>query len=401
MTAPSTDPLAATYVRLAHGLDAHVKQQGGYFIDGYGGPAEWADHSLRRLETLQQEAQQLDALIAAEPDPQRRPFLEAQARAMHTTLQLLAGERLPYSEEVRRLFDIEPLRVPEATFEAALAQLDAALPGSGALTGRSEQLRQRVALPHGDILRMSAPILETLRRRTRQLLPLPDDEDFSIGLVSNQPWSGYNWPLGNFRSRIDINTDLPVLLPSLPDLLAHEGYPGHHTEHALKELHLARERGWAEHTLQLISAPECVVSEGIAVNALHAVMPEQEVEGWLTGELSREAGLDPSDVAAWLHSARASEQLSGVGGNAAWLLHQEGRPEAEVLEYLMTYSASTEERARQTLRFISSPAGRAYVYTYSVGGRLVREAMQAGDPQAVFRQLLTRPVTPGQLAAGL
>lgn len=43
-----------------------------------------------------------------------------------------------------------------------------------------------------------------------------------------------------------INVDLPVWSHRLPDLVAHELYPGHHTEHAWKEHALVRGRGILE-----------------------------------------------------------------------------------------------------------------------------------------------------------
>jgi len=393
MTASST---AEAYVRLAHGIDAHAPG----FIDGYGGPAEWADQGVKPLPELNAQAERLAEQVAGESDPERARFLRVQVRAMQTMLRLLSGEKMAYTDEARGLFDIVPLRTPEATFTAAHSALDAALPGIGDLTERLDALRRRVAVPQYDILKVAAPILEALRTRAGGLLPLPEGEDFSIELVSDKPWGGYNWPLGNFRSRIDINTDLPVALTGLPDLLAHEGYPGHHTEHALKELHLARQKNWLEHSIQLINAPECVVSEGIAVNALRAVMSQGEVAAWLTGELSALAGLDAGDVAAMLAANQALDGLEGVSGNAAWLLHGEERSEAEVLDYLQTYALSTPERAHQTVRFITAPNMRAYIYTYSVGGELVRRAMETEGAQAAFRRLLTHPITPGELAQG-
>ncbi len=395
MTAPTSTRLAETYVRLAHGIGAHSEG----FIDGYGGPEEWADAVLRPLPELNAQADSLADLVAAEPDADRARFLKVQLRAMQTMLRLLGGENLPYADEVRGLYDISPLRTPESTFEAAHAALHSALPGSGSLTGRLDALRNRVAVQRADVLKVAAPILHELRQRTATLLPLPEGEDFSIGLVQDKPWGGYNWPLGNFHSRIDINVDLPVSLTGLPDLLAHEGYPGHHTEHALKELHLSRKLGWQEHSIQLLGAPECVVSEGVAMNALQAVMTRDEVDAWLTGELSALAGVDAGDVSAMLAAGRAMDGLEGVPGNAAILLHEEGRTEAELLDYFQTYALSTPDRARQSLKFISNPSFRAYIFTYSVGGELVRRAMEAGDRQEVFRRLLTRPVTPGELSA--
>ncbi|GAA5511949.1 hypothetical protein Dcar01_00663 [Deinococcus carri] len=403
---PAPDP-AERYIRLAHALDAHSEG----FIDGYGGPQDWADRTRRDPAELRAEAQALLDEVSGVEDEARRAFLTVQVRAMHTLARRLAGETLPYADEVRGLYDIDPVRADTADLEAALGALDAALPGSGSLNEREEALRSRVVLLKDDILRVAQPILSTLRERTRERFGLPEGEDFSIGLVSDKPWTGYNWPLGNLRSRIDLNTDLPLLLPDLPDLLAHEGYPGHHTEHATKEARLVRERGWLEHGIQLINAPECVVSEGIAVNARAAVMSREELEAWLTGELVGMAGLDPDDVRAYLAASRAREGLKSVSGTAALMLHEDGAPEAEVLAFLRRYAVVSEDRARQSLRFISQPNFRAYIFTYSVGGDLVFQSsapFDAVDPKGqtggrkeagmmTFARLLREPVTPGQL----
>ncbi len=385
--------LAQTYIQLAHAIDAHLPG----FIDGYGGPDAWADRSVRPPAELLQRAEALLEEVQALPDAARRRYLEAQVRAMRTQARVLAGEALTYVEEVRGTYDIEPERAPEAEFEAALSALDASLPGSGDLIAREGVLRDRVTVPKADILRVAGPILAVLRERTRATYGLPDGENFSAELVEGKPWGGYNWPLGNYQSRIDINTDLPTLLPNLPGLLAHEGYPGHHTEHALKEEHLARARGWAEFSMQLLQAPECVVSEGIATQALDAVMTPGEVEGWLTGDLAALARLDPDDVRAYLHATRAREQLGRVNGNAALLLHQEGAGEAEVLAYLQHYGARTDAQARKQLEFLQAPASRTYTFTYSVGSALLERLFARGDRQVWFRRLLTEPVTPGLL----
>ena len=385
------DDLARRYIRLAHALDAHTPG----FIDGYGGPAALADRTVRPATQLMDEARQLQADVQHEPDSLRRAFLVAQTRAMHTLARMLAGERLPYAEEVHGLYDIEPVRADLSELDAALKELDAALPGRGSLEEREEALRSRVTVAPGELLRVADPILTELRRRTAQHFGLPEGENFSIGLVTNKPWGGYNWPLGNLQSRIDINIDLPVTLTGLPDLLAHEGYPGHHTEHAVKEARLVRELGWFEHGIQLINAPECVVSEGIAVNALDAVMTPGEVAEWLTGDLAGVAGIDPTAVREALRLAQLKEKFKGVSGHAAMMLHADGAPEKEVLDFFRHYGAATPERAQKSLDFIAQPTFRAYIFTYSVGGRLVKEALQRGA--VTFGQLLSTPLTPGAL----
>ena len=388
--------IAERYIRLAHAIDAHSEG----FIDGYGGPAEWADRTPRDPAALKAEAEALIDEVGGVEDEARRAFLLVQARAMHTMTRRLTGAPLPYAEEARGLYDIEVPVADRAALDAALRDLDAALPGTGSLPERDAALRGRLAVREADLLRVSAPILDELRGRTRERFGLPEGENFTIGLVRDKPWGGYNWPLGNLQSLIEINTDLPVLLPALPDLLAHEGYPGHHTEHATKEARLVRGKGWREHSVQLINAPECVVSEGIAVNALRAVMDEAEVEAWLTGDLAALTGLDPEDLRAFLAAERARRGLGGVSGEAARMLHGEGAGEAEVLDFIRTYAVASEERARQTLRFIRVPNMRSYIFTYSVGGDLVRRYV-AKEGHAGFARLLTEPVTPGELRAAV
>ena len=41
-------------------------------------------------------------------------------------------------------------------------------------------------------------------------------------------------------------------------------YPGHHTEHAVKEQLLIRDHGAIEEGIQLVPTPQAVLSEGIA-----------------------------------------------------------------------------------------------------------------------------------------
>lgn len=387
--------VAERYIRLAHAIDAH--QEG--FIDGYGGPPEWADRTLRPPAELLREAADLQQAVEDVPEAERRDWLRVQARAMHTLCRLLNGETLPFAEEVRGLYDVAPLTAGREELEQALKEYDHTLPGHGTLSERLEALRRRVEVPDEQVLAVAGPILDELRSRTRQRFGLPEGENFTIHLVRGKPWGGYNWPLGNLQSRIDINTDFPVVLAALPDLLAHEGYPGHHTEHATKEAELVRGLGWQEHQLQLINAPECVVSEGIATRALDMVMTRQEVDDWLTGELAQAARVHPDDVRALLAANRARENIRHVNGTAAHLLLAEGAPEQEVVDFLKRFNAVSEERARHTLNFIRQYRG--YVYTYSVGHQLVGEHIQArgiqGRSTEGFRELLTRPRTPGQL----
>jgi hypothetical protein len=60
----------------------------------------------------------------------------------------------------------------------------------------------------------------------------------------------------------------------IPTVVAHEAYPGHHTERVMKEDKLYLGEGRLEHSIALSNTPSALVSEGIATNALQAVASE-------------------------------------------------------------------------------------------------------------------------------
>src|SRR5262249_2754840 len=156
---------------------------------------------------------------------------------------------------------------PEAVFDAAIAELDALLPGEGDVRERMIAWRKRYVVETETARQMIGLITAETRRRTAAFVALPAGEEIETTFVQDKPWSGYNWYPGEYRWGVEVNPDLPIHAHTLIPLLAHEGYPGHHTEHSLKEQILYRDHGYGEHAIQLINTPECVISEGIATLA--------------------------------------------------------------------------------------------------------------------------------------
>lgn len=370
------------------------------FVDSYHGPddlpaiAEQADPARALAE--------LDAAIATLDDIVRRHYLETQARALQMAARVAAGEAVPYREQVRDSFDIEPEWVDEQLFESAHAMLDLLLPGSGSLVERRASYRQQFNLPVDAILPLAEGLLSELRARTQAMVALPQGESVVLRLVTDEPWSGYNWYLGDLASSIEINTDLPVRLNSLPDLLAHEAYAGHHTEHILKDAGLLGDRGYGEAAIALLTSPQAVVSEGIATMALSVLTPPEEQAEWLRTYAYGPAGLDV-DVESDLAIQRAGESLAAVTGNAALLIHDRGRSVNDAVEYIARYGLRPEDEARKLMQFLTHPLFRTYTFTYAVGEELVRGFLQSRpDFQTGFTSLLTEQWTPSRLrgAAG-
>jgi hypothetical protein len=387
------DTIAQQYVELAHDIE---RLDPGY-IDGYYGEEQWKGTG-RSLEAMTVAVESLSQAIVAVHNVERRTFLTAQVNAMKTKIGLLRGEPISYAAEVRGLYDVEPVRIPESSFDEAIATLDTLLPGSGTIEEREQAFRRQFVVDPDKLPLLLDVIIDELRQRTLALVDLPEGDGFETRMVNNEPWSAYNWYLGNYQSRVDINTDLPTYLVWLPDLIAHEAYPGHHTEHVMKEKllwHIA-ERG--EHTVLLINAPECVINEGIATRARKIVMGDDELVEWLEHDLAPLAGLTGVPIREMLAITKARRNFRSISNNAALLLYAEGATEDEVVAYIQRYRLATEQEARKTLSFIKHPNFRSYGFTYTAGADLLDALFEKkGTPREWFRRLLTEPITPGVL----
>ena len=239
-----------------------------------------------------------------------------------------------------------------------------------------------------------ASLVGDLRERTQRAFGLPDGESVEFELVKNQPWSGFNYYLGNLKSRVAINTDLPVLSTSLAHLVAHEAYPGHHTEHSRKEVGLVRRRHCYEESIFLVGTPQCLLAEGLADLGLEIVMgrrPEQ-----LIAEHFRPLGIpyDPDVVGV---VAEAGEALQAVRANAAFRLHEDGASPDVVAEEVARLGLLPKARAEKSIEFLMDPTWRSYISCYVEGLPLCRSYVQ-GLPER-FERLITEQLIPSDLAA--
>ena len=391
------------YVLLAFRMDKAIRKfTESRFVDYYYGPPEWkaeaeaekpADELVRDAMSLE------DTLVEQGFEAHRAIYLEKQVEALETVCRKLNGETFSLEEEVLRCFDIHPERIPESQFEQGLALLDEALQGDESLPDRLQGWRNRYQLVQeksGLLLNFMQRAAAESLRRTQAFVNLPADEGIEVQMVSDKVYMGENWYLGNYRSRVELNTDLPTALNGLLDFMCHEGYPGHHTEFVLKEQRLFRERGYLEQSIFPIISPQSVISEGIATSACELIFSPEEAEQWLAEHIYPEAGIEP-DTVDIAKLRKALELLEyPVGGNAAFLLH-EGRSDDEVMKYLIKYSMLPDEEVLKYLEFLKVPFQQAYIFTYFYGRQLIKPWLQRPDRLTRFHRFLTEQVYPSEL----
>jgi hypothetical protein len=265
------------------------------------------------------------------------------------------------------------------------------LPGDGDLAGRYRSWTEQQVLPGDKLLHATTRFADNLRSRTVELFGLPDGESAELEAVRNEPWAAFNYYLGKRRSRVVINTDLPVYSFRLPELVAHELYPGHHTEHAWKEALVVDERNDLTETIFLVGTPQSTVSEGIASLAPEIIGAHATAQA-----VYDDLGV-PFDAETAGRVGAAREQLEGIAVNAALLLHEDGRSREDVVDYIERWSLAPRDHAEKRVEFITHPTWRAYISTYTSGYELCKRWV-AGDVQR-FRRLLTEQLSTHDLAA--
>lgn len=406
-TLPAMNRAAEHYVKLVLAMGEHDAD----YVDAFYGPAEWRTEAKKEaisLDEIRSRAGMLaDELRTLRPPASERlvelrhNYLLRQTEALLSRARYLGGTIMSFDEESKALYDAVAPRRSEAGFETVLATLDRELPGAGPLAARLDAFRKDFVIPREKLDEVFRAAIDGCRARTLRHIELPAGESFTVEYVTNKSWSGYNWYQGNFKSLIQVNTDLPVSIDRAVDLACHEGYPGHHVYNVLLEKNLVRDRGWVEFSVYALFSPQSLIAEGSANYGIDVAFPQSERIEFEKRTLFPLAGLDETRVERYYRIQELVSKLSYAGNEAA-RRYLDGQISADqAAEYLVKYGLYAPDRARQRIRFMDQY--RSYVINYNLGKDLVREHVEsrAGENSKkrwdVFREILSTPTLPSRL----
>ena len=403
--ATNLNEIAEAYVKLVLAMGQHDPD----YVDAYYGPPEWKKQAKKPLEAIALEAVRLrDQLgkipkLGAEMERLRNAHLTKQLSALEARVRILKGERLSFDEESQALYDVIAPRFSESHFQEILASLEAKLPGEGPLLQRYENWRQAFVIPRDKLDTVFQLAIKACRERTLAHIKLPPNENFSVEYVSNKPWGGYNWYQGNYRSVIEVNTDLPVYIDRAIDLAAHEGYPGHHVYNVLLEKNLLQDRGWIEFSVSPLFSPQSLIAEGTANFGREVVFTKAERLAFEKQVIWPAAGIDPSRAEEFYAVQDLLKKLSHATNEAARKYVDGDIDTNGVATWLQENALMDEKRAKQQAKFIDKY--RSYIVNYNLGEDMVRNYIEkrSGTEQQTekrwreFEQLLASPRLPGDI----
>jgi len=406
----SMNTIAEQYVRLVLAVGQHDAD----YVDAFYGPAQWKADAERQKLPLSQIDADADRLIGQIPELSaadrrdslivlRREYLRRQLEALRARLRMLQGAKLTFDEESQALYDAVAPVHPESFFAATLAELARLLPGSGPLVERFDAYRQKFIIPPDRLTRVFDLAIAECRSRTLPHVRLPASETFTVEYVTNKSWSGYNWYQGNYRSLIQVNTDLPIYIDRAIDLACHEGYPGHHVYNALLEQRLVRDRGWVEFSVYALFSPQSLIAEGTANYGIEVAFPGDERIKFERDVLYPAAGLDVSQAAQYGRIQALTDRLAYAGNEAARKYLNGELDRAQTAAWLAKYAMTSPARAEQRTRFYDTY--RSYVINYNLGKDLVKQFVESREGVSTrserrweeFVQLLASPRLPSGL----
>jgi len=393
------------FLFLALRIDKHTK---GY-VDFYFGPENIKENveneSLTSPYKLLNDCNDLIKQLEVQGyDKSREHYIVKLLTAMKTFIEGLIGIEISVDEQFLRLYDVALKPVKESEFENLKREFNKAYGDFKDLGTRMNSLRVMRKVPESKAYYLFKKALKIVKIRTEDLFQdlLPKKEKILIKLVGNNDssevikWNFYNYYLGNFTSRIEMNPSYGIYWTSILSSAAHEGYPGHHTQFILNEEKLYRELNQFEHSVLIFQSPKLIISEGIADLALSVLFTDQEaVEIGLREFCPDSSKEDSLDVL--IAQNRVRGKISLFWYNFAYRALIDKYSTKQLLQYGSQFEIFSEEDIKNQIKRFSNPVYSKNAFSYNLGIKIIKQ--KYGDIPSIkdFQNLLINPILPSDL----
>ena len=365
----------------------------------YDDPTMLANYSLQKIQPMAPE-QIVDAARSVKAKIRDFPgreglYMNGMIDAFEMFARILAGDNIPYKDAVRVMQQVELRPIPTDQFERLKEAAEKSLTDLGYKGSVGEKVRawlEETALPGDQVSAYSENLIRLAKEMTEKkniVKMAPGDGIDAVKTVRGVFWSGNSKYLGKFRGQLTFNIDKPWSVPTFGNILCHEAYPGHQAFYShWDDLYLQGKLPLEGSFYSTAGNPADPMFEGSPECGLHFL-------GWddfrvetpeITDEQKRisAAGRDVLDL------QRMYQQ------QAAYMVHVEGAPQEDAIQYMMKDGIMKRVEAENTLRFATHPVQKYYYPSYYYGHWLVYElyeAMPEDKKGAFFRLLYDRPHT--------
>jgi len=300
----------------------------------------------------------LEQRAEALPEPDRRSYYRQACQSAQAFLAWRAGA-LPFTGQIADFLHVPAAPASDAELETLRREMRALLLGMGYhgdLAAQCAAWEARNRVPPDEVPGVLAELLDEAWERTaaRIELPAPKSDGMRVTAVSGVP---FNARCDYLRRQVELNVDPILTRPALKHLAVHECYPGHYVQFKLRETWYRAGKAPADGLLSVVNTASSCTFEGIADNGLRVI-------DWIAGDDDRFAAL-------------MTRYRAGIGTAAAWRLHAQGWPAAQVEEWLRGQTlVGGEGWVANRMRFIAAPQRCALIWSYWWGEAAVAPAWE-------------------------
>jgi hypothetical protein len=350
------------------------------------------DSLLNEVDKLNTDIKAIE-LSMRDTNLNRAKWLSAQLLAFSRRIKIFAGEYTTFDEESKELFGVKTPVYSETYYKSLVAQIDILLPGRGPIGYRFQKLAHKFIIPKNKVDLIFKATISESQKRTLKHIELPATESLTLEYVTNKSWGAYNWYKGDYKSVVQINTDLPISISQVIDVGSHESYPGHHVYNMLLEKNLYRDKGFVELSIYPGFSPQSVIAEGSANYGIELVFPGDEKIAFTKNVLLPMAGLDSSGVTTYFKALEIMSKLDYAKNDAAKGIINGTMSIKDAVRLL-----GSGPVAENQIRFIKQ--FRSYVINYNYGKDIVKNYIerQPGAMQSsarrweLYEKLLTNEI---------
>ena len=398
---PKLSKFGEDFLLLTLRIDKHIN---GY-VDFYFGPEKLRQivnhESITAPNTLLSDSNNLIKQLGAQGySKERERYIEKLLVAMKSSIEVLLGSKISVKDQFIKLYDVDLQPAKETELDNLKGEYEEAYKGYGSLEERMNKLRITRKVPESKVFKFFKKAVDITEKQTKKLFIdlLPKEESVIIDVVNTSEkvkWSCYNWYMGKYMSRIEVNPNYQMYWTVLLSFSSHEAYPGHHTEFAVKEERLYHELNQFEHSLLILHSPKLVVSEGIANKAISVLFSNQEVAEIGLKEFCSEPLKDvPLEELELQDIVKAKIPIFWY--NFAYHALVDKYNEKDLMRYGRNFEIFSDGALITGIERMSNPAYSNNAFMYYLGNNILQKY---GDVPSLkdFRNLLVNPILPSDL----
>lgn len=393
------------FLKLALRINKHIK---GY-VDFYIGPqriSKIVDNESKTSpnKLLKDCNSLLNQLGKQGYDNRRELYINKLLIAMRTSIERILGIKIPFKDLFLRFYDTKFQITNETVLKNLKEEFHEAYSSSRTLKEIMDDIRVKRMIHVNNVFNFFNKALNIVKNKTKELFGdlLPQEERIIIDLIenlnNNKPkWAYYNWYLGNYCSRIQVNPYHDIYWTSLLSSAAHEGYPGHHMEFVIKENLLCHELQQFEHLILILNTPKLIISEGIATVAINTLFSYHK-----QAEISlKEFCLDrmkEDSLEMIKKQLIIRNKINLFWLNFGYYALVEKWSKVKLFRYADSYEIFSSENINNQIILLKNPVYSTATFSYKIGSNLIMNRFGEFPSIRNFLDLLKNPLLPSDLA---